>query len=85
MQYCKIIEKRACTGGGKGAVPPPTNKNILLRGILKIENGKKAKILAYMSPPGYPWVSSNKFSPFGSAVWSAIANIEMKEELYYID
>ena len=36
-----------------------------------------------MLPQGYPWATSKLFSQFGSAVWSAISNIFMSEELYY--
>ena len=37
------------------------------------------------SLPGYPCVSLKKFRQFGPAVLPAIANILMREELYYID
>ena len=38
-----------------------------------------------MLPPGYPWVPSKKFSPFGPAVWPAKGNIQTNVLFYYID
>ena len=31
--------------------------------------------LEFVLPPGYAWVPSKNFSPFGPAVWPAIWNI----------
>ena len=35
-----------------------------------------------MLPPGYPWVPSKKFSPFGPAVWPARGNIKVSQQTY---
>ena len=32
--------------------------------------------------PGHPWVPSTNFSPFGPAVWPAIANIFIQTHIY---
>ena len=42
-------------------------------------------IFLAFNTPGYPWVSTKKFSPIGPAVWPAIRNIYMNILFYYID
>ena len=41
----------------------------------KIVFGNKNKFVQSLIPPGSPWVPPKKFSPFGSAVLAALANI----------
>ena len=38
-----------------------------------------------MLPPGYQWVPSKNFSPFGPAVCLAIGNIYTNVFFYYMD
>ena len=35
----------------------------------------KFELLQLKTPPGHPWMSTKKFSPFGPAVWPAIGDI----------
>ena len=53
------------------------------RGIKK--NLEEKKFIEPLLPPGHAWVLSKNVSPFGQAIWPAIADIYMSEELYYIE
>ena len=47
----------------------------------------KTKFLFFQPiiPTGHPWVSTKKFCPIGSAVWSAMRNINTNVLFYYKD